>query len=216
MFSYSYHGSVDEAFAIAGPHGKTESRPGNVAPPVPLELTTRAATWNDLDSVEAQLAHGDVAVILTEPGLTNIGIVLPEPGFLEGLRELATRHGALLLIDETHTISAGWGGATRAWDLQPDIFVIGKSIGGGIPCGAYGISTEVAAAVTQHTDDGSADIDDVGGVGGTLAGNALSTAAMRATLTQVLLVGHPARRAHGVPLRAPGAPIRRGVGGGPR
>ncbi len=186
VFSYSYHGSVDEAFAIAGPHGKTESRPGNVAPPVPLELTTRAATWNDLDSVEAQLAHGDVAVILTEPALTNIGIVLPEPGFLEGLRELATRHGALLLIDETHTISAGWGGATRAWDLQPDIFVIGKSIGGGIPCGAYGISTEVAAAVTQHTDDGSADIVDVGGVGGTLAGNALSTAAMRATLTQVL------------------------------
>jgi glutamate-1-semialdehyde 2,1-aminomutase len=186
VFGYCYHGSVDETFAIPGPDGTTVSRPGNVAPPVPLDLTTRAATWNDLASVERELAHGDVAAILTEPALTNIGIVLPEPGFLEGLRELATRYGALLMIDETHTFSAGWGGATRAWDLTPDIFVIGKSIGGGIPCGAYGISEEVAAAVTRHTDAGEADIIDVGGVGGTLAGNALSTAAMRATLDEVL------------------------------
>jgi glutamate-1-semialdehyde 2,1-aminomutase len=136
--------------------------------------------------VERELAHGDVAAILTEPALTNIGIVLPEPGFLEGLRELATRHGALLMIDETHTFSAGWGGATTEWDLEPDIVVIGKSIGGGIPSGAYGITEEVAAAVTTHTDAGEADIIDVGGVGGTLAGNALSTAAMRATLEEVL------------------------------
>ncbi|MBD3784516.1 MAG: aminotransferase class III-fold pyridoxal phosphate-dependent enzyme [Micrococcales bacterium] len=186
VFGYCYHGSVDETFAIPGPDGTTLSRPGNVAPPVPLDLTTRAATWNDLASVERQLAHGDVAAILTEPALTNIGIVLPEPGFLEGLRELATRYGALLMIDETHTFSAGWGGATRAWDLQPDLFVIGKSIGGGIPCGAYGITAEVAAAVTRHTETGEADIIDVGGVGGTLAGNALSTAAMRATLGEVL------------------------------
>ncbi|WP_406830200.1 transaminase [Pedococcus sp. KACC 23699] len=186
VFAYCYHGSVDEAFALPGPEGKAQSRPGNVAPPVDLDLTTRVATWNDLESVEAALAHGDVAVILTEPALTNIGIVLPEDGFLERVRELATEHGALLLIDETHTFSAGWGGATRAWDLEPDIFVIGKSIGGGIPCGAYGISREVAAAVTRHTDAGEADIVDVGGVGGTLAGNALSTAAMRATLGEVL------------------------------
>lgn len=186
VFGYCYHGSVDETFAIPGPDGTTVSRPGNVAPPVPLDLTTRAATWNDLASVERELAHGDVAAILTEPALTNIGIVLPEPGFLEGLRELATRYGALLMIDETHTFSAGWGGATKAWDLTPDIFVIGKSIGGGIPCGAYGITEEVAAAITRHTDTGDADIIDVGGVGGTLAGNALSTVAMRATLGEVL------------------------------
>ena len=186
VFGYCYHGSVDETFALRGPDGTTVSRPGNVAPPVPLDQTTRAATWNDLASVEAQLAHGDVAAILTEPALTNIGIVLPESGFMEGLRELATRYGALLMIDETHTFSAGWGGATRAWELRPDIFVIGKSIGGGIPCGAYGISDEVAAAVTRYTDAGEADIVDVGGVGGTLAGNALSTAAMRATLGEVL------------------------------
>jgi glutamate-1-semialdehyde 2,1-aminomutase len=186
VFAYCYHGSVDEAFALPGPDGKAQSRPGNVAPPVDLDLTTRAATWNDLGSVEAALAHGDVAAVLTEPALTNIGIVLPEPGFMEGLRELATRYGALLMVDETHTFSAGWGGATRAWGLQPDILVVGKSIGGGIPSGAYGISSEVAAAVTRHTDAGEADLVDVGGVGGTLAGNALSTAAMRATLGEVL------------------------------
>jgi glutamate-1-semialdehyde 2,1-aminomutase len=186
VFGYCYHGSVDETFAIPGPAGKAESRPGNVAPPVPVDLTTRAATWNDLASVERELAHGDVAAVLTEPALTNIGIVLPEPGFLEGVRELATRHGALLMIDETHTFSAGWGGATTAWGLEPDLFVIGKSVGGGIPSGAYGITEEVAAAITRHTDAGEADIVDVGGVGGTLAGNALSTAAMRATLEEVL------------------------------
>jgi len=186
VFAYCYHGSVDEAFALPGPDGKAESRPGNVAPPVDLDLTTRVATWNGLASVEAALAHGDVAAVLTEPALTNIGIVLPEDGFLAGVRELATQYGALLMVDETHTFSTGWGGATRAWGLEPDIFVIGKSIGGGIPCGAYGITSEVAAGVTRHTDAGDADIVDVGGVGGTLAGNALSTAAMRATLGEVL------------------------------
>jgi glutamate-1-semialdehyde 2,1-aminomutase len=183
VFAYCYHGSVDEAFALAGPGGEAASRPGNVGPPVPLQLTTRVAEFNDLSSVEAALAHGDVAAILTEPALTNIGIVLPEPGFMAGLRQLATRYGALLMIDETHTISAGPGGATRSWDLQPDLFVIGKSIGGGIPTGAYGISTEVLRLVEAHAE---ADLIDVGGVGGTLAGNALSVAAMRATLEQVL------------------------------
>ena len=186
VFAYCYHGSVDEAFALPGPDGKAQSRPGNVAPPVDLDLTTRVATWNDLASVEAALAHGDVAAVLTEPALTNIGIVLPEPGFLEGVRELATRYGSLLMVDETHTFSAGWGGATTEWALEPDVLVIGKSIGGGIPCGAYGLSREVAQAVTRHTEAGDADIVDVGGVGGTLAGNALSTAAMRATLGDVL------------------------------
>ncbi len=182
-FAYCYHGSVDEAFAVPGPDGEAVARPGNVGAPVALDLTTRVAEFNDLAGVEAQLAHGDVAAILTEPALTNIGIVLPEPGFLEGLRELATRYGTLLMIDETHTISAGAGGATRAWGLRPDIFIIGKSIGGGIPSGAYGISEDVARRIQAHPE---ADLVDVGGVGGTLAGNALSVAAMRATLEQVL------------------------------
>ncbi|HUW16026.1 MAG TPA: aminotransferase class III-fold pyridoxal phosphate-dependent enzyme, partial [Actinomycetes bacterium] len=115
--------------------------------------------------------------------LTNIGIVLPEPGFLEGLRELCTRHGSLLLIDETHTFSAGPGGMTKEWSLQPDIFVIGKSIAGGIPIGTYGITADLAEQVRSHPE---ADLVDVGGVGGTLAGNALSMAAARATLGEVL------------------------------
>ena len=182
-FSYCYHGSVDETFVITGDEGQARLREGNVGAPVPIELTTRVAEFNDIDSVEHALAHGDVAVVIAEPALTNIGIVLPEPGFLEQLREACDRHGTLLLIDETHTISAGPGGCTRAWDLRPDIVVIGKSIGGGVPSGAYGISQELANAVEGHPD---ADLIDVGGVGGTLAGNALSVAAMRATLGEVL------------------------------
>jgi glutamate-1-semialdehyde 2,1-aminomutase len=182
-FAYCYHGSVDEAFAIPGPDGTAVSRPGLVGEPVPLDQTTRVAEFNDLAGVERQLAHGDVAAVLTEPALTNIGIVLPEPGFHAGLRELATRYGALLMIDETHTFSAGPGGATALWGLEPDIVVVGKSLGGGIPSGAYGISEALAAKVIEHP---AADLVDVGGVGGTLAGNALSVAAMRATLEQVL------------------------------
>jgi glutamate-1-semialdehyde 2,1-aminomutase len=185
-FSYCYHGSVDETFAIVGPDGSTVARPGLVGPPVPVEQTTRAVAWNDLDAVERALAYGDVAAILTEPALTNIGIVLPDHGFHAGLRELATKYGVLLMIDETHTFSAGYGGATRAWGLEPDIVVVGKSIGGGIPCGAYGLSEPIAADVSRRADAGEADIIDVGGIGGTLAGNALSTAAMRATLGEVL------------------------------
>ncbi|WP_155370572.1 transaminase [Catellatospora vulcania] len=186
VFSYCYHGSVDETFIVLGPDGQPRSRPGNVAPAVDPTQTTRVAEWNDLAAVERELAHGDVAAILTEPALTNIGIVLPEPGFLDGLRELATRYGALLMIDETHTVSAGPGGMTARDGLRPDVFVIGKSLGGGIPCGAYGLTAEIADRVHRITATGGADIVDVGGVGGTLAGNALSLAAMRATLDEVL------------------------------
>ena len=182
-FSYCYHGSVDETFVQMGPDGETQIRQGNVGAPSAITDTTRAVEFNDLASVERALAHGDVAVLIMEPALTNIGIVLPEPGFLEGVTDLCRRHGTLLLIDETHTISAGPGGCTRAWGLDPDILVIGKSIGGGIPSGAYGITERIAEMVKDHPD---ADLIDVGGVGGTLAGNVLSTAAMRATLEEVL------------------------------
>ena len=182
-FSYCYHGAVDETLVITGADGSAQFREGNVGPAVPIAQTTRVAEFNDLASVERELAHGDVAVLITEPALTNIGIVLPEPGFLDDVRALCTKYGTLLLIDETHTISAGPGGCTAAWDLQPDIFVIGKSIGGGIPSGAYGITREIAELVADHPE---ADLVDVGGVGGTLAGNVLSTAAMRATLEYVL------------------------------
>lgn len=183
VFAYCYHGSVDETFAVPSADGTATARPGNVAPPVPLDETTRVVEFNDLAAVERELKNGDVAAILTEPAMTNIGIVLPQPGFLEGLRELATKYGALLMIDETHTFSAGPGGMTKRDNLKPDIFVIGKSIGAGIPSGAYGITHEVASAIKAHPE---ADIIDVGGVGGTLAGNSLSMAAMRATLSEVL------------------------------
>jgi glutamate-1-semialdehyde 2,1-aminomutase len=186
VFSYCYHGSVDETFVIVGPEGQPVSRPGNVGPAVDPVTTTRVVEWNDLAAVERELAHGDVAAILAEPALTNIGIVPPEPGFLDGLRAAATRHGTLLAIDETHTISAGPGGMTARDNLRPDIFVIGKSLGGGVPCGAYGLTEEVAEAVIRCAETGGADLVDVGGVGGTLAGNALSLAAMRATLAEVL------------------------------
>ncbi|MDP2438401.1 MAG: transaminase [archaeon] len=183
-FSYGYHGTVDETFAVMGPSGETLPRPGGVGAPGRIVDTTRAAEFNDLESVERALAHGDVAVVVTEPALTNIGIVLPKPGFLEGLRALTRRHGALLLIDETHTFSASYGGATRLWGLQPDIFTIGKCLGSGIPSGAYGISEELEQRIQRARAD--CDLVDVGGIGGTLAGNALSVAAMKATLEEVL------------------------------
>jgi len=181
--SYCYHGSVDESLIVVGPDGEGMSRPGNVGGPVDVTLTSRVAEFNDLEGLERQLAHGDVAAVLMEPALTNIGIVLPEPGYLAGVRELTRRYGALLINDETHTFSAGPGGATRAWGLEPDILVIGKSIAGGIPMGAYGLSAELAERALARTD---LDLVDMGGVGGTLAGNPLSVAATRATLEQVL------------------------------
>jgi glutamate-1-semialdehyde 2,1-aminomutase len=182
VFSYCYHGSVDETFITAGPDGP-RSRAGNVGAPVDPRETTRVVEFNDRGALERELAAGDVAAVLMEPALTNIGIVLPEPGFLDAVRELTRRTGTLLINDETHTFSAGPGGCTRAWNLDPDIVTIGKSIAGGIPAGAYGLS---AALAGQILADDTADIVDTGGVGGTLAGNALSVAAMRATLEQVL------------------------------
>jgi glutamate-1-semialdehyde 2,1-aminomutase len=183
VFSYCYHGSVDETLAIPGRDGDAVARPGNVAPPVELSETTRVVEFNDIEAVKRELAKMDVAAVLTEPALTNIGIVLPEPGFLEALQDACKETGTLLMIDETHTISAGPGGATQLWNLKPDIFIIGKAIGGGIPSGAYGITEELQKNVMSQKD---ADIVDVGGVGGTLAGNALSITAMRATLEHVL------------------------------
>ncbi|MEU4083897.1 transaminase [Streptomyces aureus] len=181
--SYSYHGSVDESLIVVGPDGHGTARPGNVGAPCDVTLTSRVAEFNDLEQLERELAHGDVAAVLMEPALTNIGIVLPEPGYLEGVRDLTRRYGTLLINDETHTFSAGPGGCTAAWNLEPDMLTIGKAIGGGIPAGAYGLSAELADRLLGRDD---LDLIDMGGVGGTLAGNALSTAATRATLEHVL------------------------------
>jgi glutamate-1-semialdehyde 2,1-aminomutase len=123
---------------------------------------------------------------LAEPALTNIGIVLPDAGFHAGLRALCDETGTLLMIDETHTLSAGPGGATAAWDLQPDMVTMGKAIAGGIPIGAFGMRAALAERILALVDEQQADIEDVGGIGGTLAGNPLSMAAARATLGDVL------------------------------
>jgi glutamate-1-semialdehyde 2,1-aminomutase len=181
--SFCYHGSVDESLIVVGEDGEGVGRPGNVGAPCDVTLTSRVAEFNDADGLARQLAHGDVAAVLMEPALTNIGIVLPEPGYLDAVRSLTRRHGTLLINDETHTFSAGPGGCTGAWGLAPDIVTIGKAIGGGVPVGAYGLSAELAAAILDRDD---LDLVDMGGVGGTLAGNALSVAATRATLEHVL------------------------------
>jgi glutamate-1-semialdehyde 2,1-aminomutase len=182
VFSYCYHGSVDEAFAVATPAG-TRSRYGNVGPAIDPSQTTRAVEFNDVDALETALADRKVACVLAEPAMTNMGIVLPEPGYHDALRRVTRETGTLLVIDETHTFSAGTGGCTRKWDLEPDMFTIGKAIGSGVPAGALGLSEAVAKAALGHHD---ADYADAGGVGGTLAGNPLSLAAVRATLDRVL------------------------------
>jgi glutamate-1-semialdehyde 2,1-aminomutase len=178
-----YHGSVDETFATLDKSGKTVAREGNIGAPVPLDQTTRVVAFNDLAAMKSALQHNDVAAILMEPAMTNVGIVLPKEGYLEEVEKLAKQFGALLIIDETHTISVGAGGMTSQLSLSPDFLTIGKAIGGGFPTGAFGMTQQVADSIKKMVE---LEVIDTGGVGGTLAANALSLAAMRATLSKVL------------------------------
>jgi glutamate-1-semialdehyde 2,1-aminomutase len=182
VFNWCYHGTVDESF-ITLKDGVAQARRGNIGPPVPPEVTTKVVEFNDLSALEKALEPGDVACVLAEPALTNVGIVHADPGFHQALRELTRKYETLLIIDETHTICAGPGGFTRAENLDPDFLVFGKPIAGGVPGAAYGFTEQVAKAISdrQNLED-----CDTGGIGGTLAGNALSLAAMRATLQKVL------------------------------
>jgi glutamate-1-semialdehyde 2,1-aminomutase len=182
IFHYCYHGTVDEAFATLH-DGVVGPRRGNIGPPVNPAETTRVVEFNDIDGLEAALQHGDVACVLAEPAMTNVGIILPDEGYWSAARDLARRHGALLIADETHTICAGPGGCTREWKLDPDMLVFGKAIGSGIPGATYGCTEEVAERIAARIQ---LEDCDVGGIGGTLAGNALSMAAMRATLEHLL------------------------------
>jgi glutamate-1-semialdehyde 2,1-aminomutase len=182
VFNWCYHGSVDETF-ITLENGVSKARRGNVGPPVDPSVTTKVVEFNDVAAIEKALKPGDVACVLAEPAMTNVGIVHADPGFHEQLRKLTRKYGSLLIIDETHTICAGPGGYTRAENLDPDFLVFGKPIGGGVPGSTYGFTQAVAdAIVARHNLEDC----DVGGIGGTLAGNALSLAAMRATLEKVL------------------------------
>jgi glutamate-1-semialdehyde 2,1-aminomutase len=183
VYNWCYHGSVDETLAAIAPDGSVIPRDGNVGPQIDPAHTTRVIEWNDVDALERALEPNDVACVLAEPALTNIGIVLPEPGYHDALREITRRTGTLLVIDETHTICAGPGGYTRANGLEPDLLTIGKTLASGIPAAAYGMSAAVAERIIESTIWHEAD---VGGIGGTLAGNALSLHAMRATLEHVL------------------------------
>jgi glutamate-1-semialdehyde 2,1-aminomutase len=183
VYNWCYHGSVDETVATIRDDGSVGARVGSVGPQVDPALTTKVIEFNDLDALERALEPGDVACVLAEPALTNIGIVLPDPGYHAALREITRRTGTLLVIDETHTICAGPGGYTRAHKLEPDFLTIGKPLASGVPAAAYGISEETSQRILGTTYWKEAD---VGGVGGTLAGNALSLHAMRATLENVL------------------------------
>jgi glutamate-1-semialdehyde 2,1-aminomutase len=175
-FDGKYHGHADELLL-----GGLES----IAPevrgvPEAGAAGTRIAPFNDLDAVERALGRGDVACVLTEPALTNVGVVLPKPGFHEGLRELCTRAGAYLVYDETHTLAAAFGGLTRLWDLRPDAMTLGKGIAGGLPIGTYGLSDELAHVATGG--DGREEVAS----GGTIFGYPLGMAVALAFLTEVL------------------------------
>src|SRR6266849_2108223 len=182
VFNWCYHGTVDETF-ITLKDGVAQARRGNIGPPVDPSVTTKVVEFNDLSALDQALAPGDVACVLAEPVMTNVGIVHPEPGYHSALRAFTRKFGTLLIIDETHTICAGPGGYTRAENLAPDFLVFGKPIAGGVPGAAYGFTQDVAKSIA---DRHSLEDCDTGGIGGTLAGNALSLAAMRATLTKVL------------------------------
>jgi len=184
VIDWCYHGTVDETLVVLDGDGATAHRPGAIGPSADVRSTTRVVPFNDIDALERTLAEGDVACLLMEPALTNIGIVLPEQGYLEAVREITRRHGVLWALDETHTICAGPGGCTAAWNLDPDLFVIGKPIGGGMPVAAYGMTSDIATRVEDLIGDHHVDVS---GIGGTLSGNALALAAVRATLSTVLL-----------------------------
>jgi glutamate-1-semialdehyde 2,1-aminomutase len=182
VYNYCYHGTVDETFCTIN-NGVPGPRPGSVGPQVNPATTTRVIEWNNLQALEQALAPGDIACVLAEPALTNIGIIHPDTGYHDALRALTRKFGTYLVIDETHTICTGPGGYTKAYDLKPDFLTIGKPLGSGIPVGVYGFTREIADRIGETT---TLDEADVGGIGGTLAGNALSLAAVKATLTKVL------------------------------
>lgn len=188
VIDYCYHGTVDEAYATLDDSGRVVSRRRNIGPPVPLDETTLVVAFDDIAGLEAALDSGEVAAVLIEPAMTNIGIVLPADGWHDAVRAACDRTGTILVIDETHTLCAGPGGMTARDGLRPDVVVVGKTIGGGIPAAAWGMTRDLADRVRESLEwsgEGREDLD-VGGVGGTLAGNAVSMAGIRATLSEVL------------------------------
>lgn len=182
VVSGCYHGTVDESL-IALEGGRVVPRSGNIGPPVDPEVTTRAIEFNDVSALEKALKPKDIACVLAEPAMTNRGIILPDPGYHDTLREITKKTDTLLIIDETHTLCCGIGGYTREFGLKPDIITMGKPLACGVPVAAFGISQYVSDKVMKRIlDDGT----DESGLGGTLTGNALAVAAMRASLEKVI------------------------------
>jgi glutamate-1-semialdehyde 2,1-aminomutase len=182
VFNGCYHGTVDETF-VRLIDGRVVPRPGLLGQVTDLTQLARVAEFNDVDGLRRELTYGDVACVITEPVLTNSCMVLPQPGFLEAVRRLTRETGTLLLIDETHTISTGPGGYTRTHQLEPDLFVLGKPIAGGVPASVWGMTDDVARrldAVRARMPPGHS------GMGTTLSANALAVTAMRATLEHVM------------------------------
>lgn len=182
VFNGCYHGTVDETF-VRLRDGRIIHRPGLLGQVADLTHTAAVVEFNDLPALEAALAEGDVACVITEPALTNIGMVLPAEGFLDGVQTACKRTGTLLLIDETHTISTGPGGWIRKHDLSPDFFVVGKAIAGGVPCAVWGFTDEIAAAMKVARAKAGPGHS---GMGTTLSANALALRALRANLEQVM------------------------------
>lgn len=182
VFNGCYHGTIEDVF-VDLVNGQPSQRPSLLGQVHDLLAHTVVVEFNDLAALDAALSAGDVACVLAEPAMTNIGMVLPEPGFWVRAQATLRRHGTLLVLDETHTLSSGPGGYSQAHGLQPDALVVGKPIGGGLPCAAYGFSAALAAqaeAAKRAAPPGHS------GIGTTLTANMLGMAAMRAALTQTL------------------------------
>jgi glutamate-1-semialdehyde 2,1-aminomutase len=187
VFSGCYHGGVEEAH-VQLVDGEMQMRNAIHPNGVDHAQVSRVVEFNDVAALEAALSHGDVACVLAEPVMTNFGMIPPAPGFHEALRAATRAAGALLIIDETHTISCGVGGYTRAFGLAPDMLTLGKAIAGGVPAGAFGASREIAERLWSVAPwrNPKARQSSHMGMGGTLAGNALTVAAMRSVLSEVL------------------------------
>lgn len=186
VFNGCYHGSLDESLVRLDAEARVvKSALFDPNPSWPAEASSAVIEFNDVDALEHALANGDIACVLAEPIMTNCGMVLPDEGYHEALRALTKRHGVYLIIDETHTLSTGYGGFTREHGLDPDFLVFGKAIAGGIPIAGYGFTEEVATAHRALFGDGSERIWGEMGIGGTLTANAFSVAVLRASLEEV-------------------------------
>ena len=182
VFNHCYHGCVDDTFVIAD-DGKAKMIDGLVGEPRDLTAHTVVVEFNDIPALEKALASNDIACVLAEPVMTNVGMVLPAPGFLEALRAATAKTGTLLIMDETHTLSSGPGGYAREVGLVPDGVVFGKPIAGGIPAAAYGFSADVANRIRTflagHGEGRS-------GIGTTLSGSRIQLALIKTVLTHYM------------------------------